>query len=89
MKTVDLTPLLDNDSEFAKLVGSVSEKYKCDWDDAVHDSYGAFVRNLDDYSKQIHSIRCKAETLEKEESALNVDDVVSSADRLCREAESV
>lgn len=89
MKTIDLTQLLDNDSEFAKLVGSVSEKYKCDWDDAVHDSYASFVRDLDDCSKQIHAIRCKAETLEKEETALKVDDVISSADQLCREAESV
>ena len=89
MKTIDLTPLLDNDSEFAKLVGSVSEKYKCDWDDAVHDSYGSFVRDIDECSKQIHSIRCKVETLKKEEAALKVDDVISAADRLCREAESV
>lgn len=89
MKSVDLTPLFNNDEEFAKSAETVSDKFKCDWDDIVHDSYSVFVKHIEDCSKQIHSVRCKAETLVKEEAALKVDDVISSSDLLCKEVESI
>ena len=44
MKITDLTPLSKNDAEYEELVSSVSEHYKCEWDDAVHDSYGIYVK---------------------------------------------
>ena len=47
------------------------------------------MKHIEDCSKQIHSVRCKAETLVKEEAALKVDDVISSSDLLCKEVESI
>lgn len=89
MRTVDLTPLINNDHEYEKAYLNISEKYKCNWDDTVHDSYLRLVKDIQEYSSNIHRIRCKAECLEKEIEALNVDSMMTKADSLCREANSI
>ena len=89
MRTVDLTPLINNDHEYEKAYTNVSDKYKCSWDDAIHDSYLRLVKDIQEYSISIHRIRCKAESLEKEAEALNVDSMMTKADGLCREANSI
>ena len=88
MRTVDLTPLKVNDSEFEKLVASVAERYKCEWDDAIHDSYGYYVKQVQERTNAIRSIRCKAEELAKEAEGLEVEELVKKTENLCREAES-
>lgn len=89
MRTVDLTPLINNDHEYEKAFINVSEKYKCNWDDMVHDSYLRLVKDIQEYSGNIHRIRCKVEGLEKEVKALNVDSMMTKADGMCREANSI
>lgn len=89
MRTVDLTPLINNDHEYEKAYLNISEKYKCNWDDTVHDSYLRLVKDIQEYSSNIHRIRCKAECLEKETEALNVDSMMLKADSLCGEANSI
>jgi hypothetical protein len=59
--TVDLTPLKNNDSEFEKLVATIVERYKCEWDDVVHDSYASYVKQVQERSRQLRGIRCKSE----------------------------
>ena len=89
MRTVDLTPLINNDHEYDKAYVNVSEKYKCNWDDSVHDSYLRLVKDIQEYSSNIHRIRCKTESLEKEAEALNVESMMTKAESLCREANSI
>ncbi len=89
MKNTDLTPLLANDQEFEKLALQVSDKYKCSWDDELHDSYGIYVKQLQERSREVRSIRCKAELLVKEVEALKLNDQIRTAGNLCREAERV
>ena len=89
MRTVDLTPLINNDHEYEKAYLNISKKYKCNWDDTVHDSYLRLVKDIQEYSSNIHRIRCKAESLEKEAEALNIDSMMIKADNLCREANSI
>ena len=88
MKTVDLTPLKQNDAEYEGLAASVSERYKCEWDDAVHDSYSVYVKQADERSRSVRVIRCKAEALVKEAEGLKTDELIMKAAILCREAES-
>lgn len=86
MKTVDLTPLKNNDTEYEKLAATVSEHYKCDWDDAVHDSYGVYVKQVNEKSRSVRVIRCKAEALAKEAEGLRIEELIRKAASLCREA---
>ncbi len=89
MKAVDLTPLKNNDAEFEKLASAVTDHYKCDWNDAVHDSYGSFVKQVQERSRSIRVVRCKAEELEKEAEGLKIDEQIRKTASLCREAENV
>ena len=89
MIIVDLTPLKNNEMEYEKLMVSVLERYRCDWDDAVHDSYAAYVKQTEERSRSIREIRCKAEKIVKEIESLKIDELISKAEILCREAESV
>jgi len=89
MKTVDITPLKDNDVEYEKLVSAVAEKYKCEWDDAVHDSYGRYLSQIQENSRNIHGIRCKAEMIVQEMANLKTDQVGNRVNSLCKEADSI
>lgn len=89
MKTYDLTPLKNNDVEYGKVIESVSEHYKGDWDDKIHDSYLRYVKQVQEQSQKVHYIRCKAETLEKEVEGLKLDELQKRVESLCREANSV
>ncbi len=89
MKTVDLSPLKINDSEYEELSKTISDKYECEWDDAVHESYGLYVSQIQEHSRAIHVIRCKAEALVEELEGLNVDEMISKAESLCEESATV
>ena len=86
MIKVDLVQLINNDYEYEKAYVNVYDKYKCNWDDSVHDSYLRLVKDIQEYSSNIHRIRCKAESLKKEAEELNVDSMMTKADDLCGEA---
>ncbi len=89
MNTVDLSPLKINDTEYGEVAKNTSEKYKCEWDDAVHESYGLYIRQVQEHSRSIHVIRCKAEALVKELEGLNVEEMINKAESLCKESASV
>jgi len=89
MRTVDLTPLKDNDTQYEKIVVELANRFKCEWDDSIHDSYDLYVRQLQEHTKEVRAIRCKAETLEKEAEELKVDEIKKMADVLFREADLV
>ncbi len=89
MKSVDLSPLNKNDTEFQKTVTELSGKYRCDWNDSVHDSFLPFVRTMEDHSQSLHRISSKAETILSDVEQINMDELCSSADNLVSEADSV
>lgn len=86
MRIIDLTPLEKNDTQYERLAASVFEHYKCEWDDAVHDSYGIYVKQVEERSLAVRVIRCKTEALAKEAEGLKIDELVRKAAMLCREA---
>ena len=89
MKTVDLSPLKTNDAEFERIASSVEERFTCEWDDVVHDSFGLYVKQIQERTRAIRTIRCKAETLVKEIEGLKVDELIKKAEYLCKEADTV
>lgn len=89
MKTVDITPIKEIDIQYEKSIANLNEKYKGEWDDAVHESYGRYVSQLQDLSREVRDIRCKVETLEKEAEALQIEELTRKAEMLCKEADAV
>lgn len=89
MKTIDLTPLIEIDTELSKLTSTLSERYNCNWDDVIHDSFGIFVKQVKGRQQSVHDIRCRAELLAKEAEELKIDEQIQIAEHLCREADSV
>lgn len=89
MKNIDLSPLIILDNEYGRLKDSVTDSFKGNWDDKIHDSYQRYVMQIQKYSQDVHAIRCKTESLKKEIEALDVDGLLKQADELCREADSI
>ena len=86
---VDLTRLINNDTRFKEETNKVEERYRCDWDDVVHDSYLRYVRQQKERAESIHSIRCKAESIVKEVEELKINDMLAKAKALCEETSSL
>jgi chaperonin cofactor prefoldin len=89
MKAINLTSLKEIDEQYEKITEKLNERFKCDWDDSIHESYGKLVVQLREMSKDVKKIRCKVETLQKEVEELKIDDLMCKADALCREADAV
>ena len=56
MRTIDLSSLKNNDSEYEKLIDSATDSYKGDWDDQIHDSYLRYLKQIQEQSRTIHVI---------------------------------
>ena len=89
MKEMNLTPLKDIDVQYEKITETLDTKYKCDWDDSILESYGKYVSQLREMSKSVKTVRCRVETLQKEAEELKVEELISKAGVLCREADAV
>ncbi len=89
MKNCDLTPLKSIDTEYEKASDTVSEYYKGEWDDKIHDSFLIYLKQIQENSRKIHVIRCKTETLEKEVEELKIEELKRQCENLCKEADSV
>lgn len=89
MKELDLTPLKENDVQYEKAVSELESRFKCEWDDPVHDSYGYLVNQMREKAAEIRVIRCKAETLQQELEDLKIEEVIKTADTLCKEADAL
>ena len=89
MEMADITPLINNDGEYRQLADSLSERFNCEWDDVVHDSYERYVKDMGANSEKLHTIRCRAEALAKEVESVNIDELVRESECLCREADEV
>ncbi len=89
MKNVDLNPLIVNDQAYSKLAMAIKERYKCNWDDPVHDSYRTFVKETDDRSEKLQELRIKAETLKARMEEHDVAGLVDETEKLWIEAQSI
>ena len=87
MKSIN--SILNADIEYEKLSVSLTERFKGAWNDSVHNSFLGYVNLVQDHSQRIHSIRCKAESLEKEVEELRIDETIKMTENLCQEAETV
>ena len=89
MKHFDLSSLLKIDREYNKLAIDLTKSWNCDWSDAVHESYREYIKTVNGIAEDVHTIRSKSETMQKEIDQLNVQDLCKKSDALCLEAKSV
>lgn len=86
---IDITPIRNIDIQYEKIVSNLSERYKGSWDDAVHESYGRYVSQLQELTREVRNVRCKVETLEKEVEELKIEELTRKAEMLCKEADAI
>ena len=89
MTVFDLGPLKKNENEYDNLVSAVTEQYRGDWDDPVHESYVMYVKQVQERCRVIREICCKAEDLAIEVGKLEIKELTKKAESLCREADMV
>ena len=89
MMDINVDGVIKIDSEYAKLVSDVAECYSGQWDDRVHDSYSNYVKQVQDYSQNMHEIRSKSESIIEEIQSFNIDGLIQEADSLCMEADAL
>ncbi len=89
MKHVDLSPIISCDSAYEHASSNLTEKYNSAWDDAVHDSFSRFVRQIQENGRKLHDIRTSAKLLEEAVDAHAVDALQSKSLALAKEAEAL
>ena len=89
MRNFDLSPLIQNDIQYEKIVSGIANSYKCDWDDAVHDSYGKYVEQMQTMSKELKIIRTNAEVLVKEIVELKTEEYTMKSNELSEEVNAI
>ena len=86
---IDITAIKENDTQYSQNVHETEDRYKCEWDDSIHGTYGVLVKQLLENAEKVKNVRCKAETLQKEIEGLDIDGLKEKADTLCKEAEAI
>ncbi len=89
MTVCSITSLINLDEEYQNQAGNVSDCFQCAWDDAVHDSYGLFVKQIKSTVQEIHSVRVDTERIITDVDRINVSSLIEKTDALCKEAENL
>ena len=89
MDRINIASMIDIENKYRDLVESLEEKYKCNWDDEIHDSFINYVNQIRECFEAIHEIRCKMEELEQEVEELLINDIIEKSSDLCLEVDSL
>lgn len=89
MKTIDLSPLKENDSEYKELYNKLKNSHRGDWDDSVHRSFVQYIIFVEQTAEEIHNINLSAQQIESNAESLNIENLAEQAQTLCSEAYSI
>jgi len=89
MNASDLSSLEKVDSEFQKLSMAIKESYRGDWDDAVHRSYGLYIKKVEQNATKIRMVNRQASQIIKAAASLGVERLSKNAEELRRETELI
>lgn len=89
MELPDLDPLNRNYDEYEKKVETVTERFKCEWEDSVHDSYKLYLEDIEEFQHNIGRIRDLANELLNDLDIMDVDQLISETESLCGRDESI
>ena len=87
MSNVDLSPLNSEINELSELVTLLENKYQCNWDDAIHDSFIEYNKgvksNLESFVK-IYEYLTRINN-----TSFNNDGLLSETENILHEVESL
>lgn len=89
MTEFDWSPLIKNDADYRMLSEAVSDYYRGDWDDEIHDSFHDYVREVQRQSNQLHRICLSAQKMGDEMEALNIEVLEKTTETLWMEEEEI
>lgn len=89
MTEFDWDLLFKNDEEYQGIADAVSEYFRGEWDDEIHDSFHEYVIQVQELSSRLHGICLAAREMGDEMVILDVDTLNKLTDDLWREEEGV
>lgn len=90
MSEIDMTPLYTLRNEFRQALIQIRQAFHADeWNDAVCESYGAFLEQLDNLAERLDEAADESVRIAESLSRMNLEEKLQDADRLCDEAENI
>lgn len=89
MNAPELASLQKVDTEYRELSVEIKDSYRGDWDDAVHRSYGRYVKNVEQNAIKIRTVNRQARQIIKTATSLGVERLSKHADELYRGATTI
>ena len=89
MREINISSIVNLDSQYQTIVDTTRTKYSCEWDDAVHDSFKRYVDEIQQYSEELRNIRKNTEINMQKIDELQIDNLVSKSDELCSEVDGL
>ena len=86
---VDLAELAANEREYLKVVATIEQRYKCRWEDELHDSFRRYVDQEIEMSEGVQGIRTGAEEIDRNIDDLDIDGLLRHSEEISREAETI
>ena len=85
MNKIDISELAENNKEFAELLADLTQKFQCNWNDNVHDSfllYNQRVCDIYDSFEAAYGSVCRIN-----DTSFNNEELHSSTEHLVNEVE--
>ena len=86
---VDLTTLTVIDIEYTKVVAAIKQKFRCSWDDQLHDSFRLYVDQETQTAEKVHNIRVGAEETDHSIDDLDIDGLLRRSEEISNEVETI
>lgn len=89
MEKIDLSSLERNAKEYFELSNSLREKYNCNWNDTVHDSYKYYVKQVEELSIELRKIKNNSISILREVDSVDLNRLEKKVDSLKNEVDSL
>lgn len=89
MQEVSLSVFEEMEKKYEDAVNYTAEKYKCEWDDSVHESFKKYIDNILNCSAGVKRIKTSTEDNLKIIENMNIDNMVEASKQLGEEVESL
>ena len=86
IQSINIDRILRNDMEFAEISYNIENRYRCDWDDEIHDSFGRYVQAQKKASEDLHDIRESLYRMQIEVESMKIEALLAEIDDICLEA---